>query len=175
MLGIVFAGHSGFGSGMMKALMQLLGARPIQCIGVEFSDGVSSNMLSRMMCDALHQVDSGDGVVIIADILGAPPFRAAALMCHKHPHCEVVVGVSSGHSAESVMPSPSVRRSWRRRAITSRVYGMSRAARRRYLCRRSPKRVAHSVIRPAADDASPLFLFGCFPRHITDYAHPLMG
>lgn len=77
MLGIVFAGHSGFGSGMMKALTQLLGARPIQCIGVEFSDGVSSNMLSRMMCDALHQVDSGDGVVIIADILGAPPFRAA--------------------------------------------------------------------------------------------------
>ncbi|WKS80586.1 PTS sugar transporter subunit IIA [Edwardsiella tarda] len=100
MLGIVFAGHSGFGSGMMKALTQLLGARPIQCIGVEFSDGVSSNMLSRMMCDALHQVDSGDGVVIIADILGAPPFRAAALMCHKHPHCEVVVGVSLAALAE---------------------------------------------------------------------------
>ncbi|ELM3721438.1 PTS sugar transporter subunit IIA [Edwardsiella piscicida] len=94
MLGIVFAGHSGFSSGMLKALTHLQGARPPQCVGVEYSDGVSANMLSRMMCDALHQVDSGDGVVIVTDILGAPPFRAAALMCHKHPHCEVVVGVS---------------------------------------------------------------------------------
>ncbi|MDN6228634.1 MAG: PTS sugar transporter subunit IIA, partial [Enterobacterales bacterium] len=57
---------------------------------------LSTNMLSRMMCDALHAADSGDGVVFITDILGAAPFRSAALMSHKHSKCEVVVGISLG-------------------------------------------------------------------------------
>lgn len=51
-------------------------------------------MLSRMMCDALHQADAGAGGVMVTDILGAARFRTAALMCHKHPHYDVVVGVS---------------------------------------------------------------------------------
>ncbi|PCO11917.1 PTS sugar transporter subunit IIA, partial [Enterobacter hormaechei] len=37
-------------------------------------------MLSRMMCDALHATDSGDGVIFLTDKTGAAPYRAAALM-----------------------------------------------------------------------------------------------
>lgn len=94
MLGIVLAGHTGFASGTLKSLKHLLGALPEQCISVEYTDWLSTNMLSRMMCDALHAADSGDGVVFITDILGAAPFRSAALMSHKHSKCEVVVGIS---------------------------------------------------------------------------------
>lgn len=96
MLGIVLAGHTGFASGTLKSLKHLLGALPEQCISVEYTDWLSTNMLSRMMCDALHAADSGDGVVFITDILGAAPFRSAALMSHKHSKCEVVVGISLG-------------------------------------------------------------------------------
>ncbi|MBW7981464.1 PTS sugar transporter subunit IIA [Enterobacillus tribolii] len=94
MLGIVLTGHGGFASGTLKALAHLSGRKPEQCVVVEYDEGLSTNMLSRMMCDALHNADSGEGVVFIADVLGAPPFRTAALMCHKHPQCEVVSGVS---------------------------------------------------------------------------------
>jgi PTS system ascorbate-specific IIA component len=41
-------------------------------------------MLSRMMCDALHETDTGDGVIFLTDKSGAAPYRAAALMSHKH-------------------------------------------------------------------------------------------
>lgn len=34
-----------------------------QCRAVNFWRGLSTNMLSRMMCEALHQADSGDGVI----------------------------------------------------------------------------------------------------------------
>lgn len=94
MLGIVLTGHSGYANGMLKALTHFLGSKPQQCVVVEYGEGLSTNMLSRMMCDALHNADSGAGVVFVADVLGAPPFRSAALMCHKHPQCEVVSGVS---------------------------------------------------------------------------------
>jgi PTS system ascorbate-specific IIA component len=34
-----------------------------QCRAVNYWRNLSSNMLSRMMCDALHETDTGDGVI----------------------------------------------------------------------------------------------------------------
>lgn len=51
-------------------------------------------MLSRMMCDALHEADSGDGVIFLTDVAGAPPYRVASLLSHKHSRCEVISGVT---------------------------------------------------------------------------------
>ncbi|VFS66945.1 PTS system mannose-specific transporter subunits IIAB [Raoultella planticola] len=65
-----------------------------QCRAVNYWRNLSSNMLSRMMCDALHATDSGDGVIFLTDHTGAPPYRVAALMSHKHTHCEVISGIS---------------------------------------------------------------------------------
>lgn len=61
---------------------------------VNFWRGLSSNMLSRMMCDALHEADSGEGVIFLTDIAGAPPYRVASLLSHKHSRCEVISGVT---------------------------------------------------------------------------------
>lgn len=66
----------------------------IQCRAVNFWRGLSSNMLSRMMCDALHETDSGDGVIFLTDIAGAAPYRVASLLSHKHSRCEVISGVT---------------------------------------------------------------------------------
>src|SRR5690606_6992843 len=38
-----------------------------QCQAVNYWRGLSTNMLSRMMCDALHQTDTGDGVIFLTD------------------------------------------------------------------------------------------------------------
>lgn len=51
-------------------------------------------MLSRMMCDALHETDTGDGVIFLTDKSGAAPYRAAALLSHKHACCEVISGIN---------------------------------------------------------------------------------
>ncbi|MEX5648455.1 PTS sugar transporter subunit IIA, partial [Escherichia coli] len=66
----------------------------LQCRDVNFGRGLSSYMLSRMMCDALHEADSGEGVIFVPEIAGAPPSRGAALLSHKHSRCEVISGVT---------------------------------------------------------------------------------
>lgn len=65
----------------------------VNCRAVNFWPGLSTNMLSRMMCDALHETDAGEGVIFLTDKTGEPPYRAAALMSHKHSHCEVISGI----------------------------------------------------------------------------------
>lgn len=93
MLGWVIAGHDEYAQNMLDALELRFGPQP-QCCAVNFWQGLSTNMLSRMMCDALYQCDSGDGVIFLTDIPGEAPYRTAALMSHKHEQCEVIAGVT---------------------------------------------------------------------------------
>ena len=93
MLGWIIAGHDSYARDMLDALEKRLGPQP-QCCAVNFEKGLSTNMLARMMCDALHVCDSGDGVIFLTDITGGAPYRAAALLSNKHDFCEVISGAS---------------------------------------------------------------------------------
>ncbi|POP42073.1 PTS sugar transporter subunit IIA [Superficieibacter electus] len=93
MLGWVITCHDDRAQELLDCLEKQYGAQK-QCRAVNFWRGLSTNMLSRMMCDALHATDSGDGVIFLTDISGAAPYRVASLMSHKHPRCEVISGVN---------------------------------------------------------------------------------
>ncbi|POT55910.1 PTS sugar transporter subunit IIA [Citrobacter amalonaticus] len=93
MLGWVITCHDDKAEELLDRLEKQYGPQA-QCRAVNFWRGLSANMLSRMMCDALHATDSGDGVIFLTDISGAAPYRVASLMSHKHLQCEVISGVS---------------------------------------------------------------------------------
>lgn len=93
MLGWVITCHDDKAQAILDHLEKKYGPLA-QCRAVNYWRGLSMNMLSRMMCDALHVADSGDGVIFLTDVSGAAPYRAAALLSHKHSHCEVISGVS---------------------------------------------------------------------------------
>lgn len=93
MLGWVITCHDDRAEEMLDGLEKTYGPLP-QCRAVNFWRGLSANMLSRMLCDALHGADSGDGVIFFTDIAGAAPYRVASLLSHKHPRCEVISGVT---------------------------------------------------------------------------------
>ncbi|HGY3716051.1 PTS sugar transporter subunit IIA [Citrobacter sp. Res13-Sevr-PEB04-36] len=93
MLGWVITCHDDTAQDMLHRLEKKFGPQT-QCRAVSFWRGLSANMLSRMMCDALHTTDSGEGVIFLTDISGAAPYRVAALMSHKHSQCEVISGVT---------------------------------------------------------------------------------
>lgn len=93
MLGWVIACHDYAAQDMLDSLERDVGPVP-QCCAVNFWRGLSNNMLGRMMCDALHNTDAGEGVIFLTDITGAAPYRAAALLSHKHTGCEVISGVT---------------------------------------------------------------------------------
>ena len=92
MLGWVITCHDDRAEDMLESLEKKFGPLA-QCRAVNYWCNLSSNMLSRMMCDALHTTDSGDGVIILTDKTGAAPYRVASLMSHKHTNCEVISGV----------------------------------------------------------------------------------
>lgn len=89
MLGWVITCHDELAQEMLDRLEKKFGPLT-QCRAVNYWRNLSSNMLSRMMCDALHETDSGEGVIFLTDKSGAAPYRVAALMSHKHTHCEVI-------------------------------------------------------------------------------------
>lgn len=93
MLGWVITCHDDEAQEMLLKLEARFGPLA-QCRAVNYWRGLSTNMLSRMMCDALHETDTGDGVIFLTDKSGAAPYRAAALMSHKHDRCEVISGIS---------------------------------------------------------------------------------
>ncbi|MDU5715081.1 MAG: PTS sugar transporter subunit IIA [Citrobacter freundii] len=93
MLGWVITCHDDKAQDMLLRLEKKYGPLA-QCQAVSFWRGLSSNMLSRMMCHALHATDSGEGVIFLTDMAGAAPYRVASLMSHKHPQCEVISGIS---------------------------------------------------------------------------------
>ncbi|WP_312345670.1 PTS sugar transporter subunit IIA [Leclercia sp.] len=93
MLGWVITCHEEHAQLMADRLAARFGPL-VQCQVVNFWRGLSCNMLSRMLCDAQHHADSGDGVIFLTDISGAAPYRAAALLSHKHENCEVISGIS---------------------------------------------------------------------------------
>ncbi|ALB61691.1 Putative PTS system IIA component yadI [Cronobacter condimenti 1330] len=93
MLGWVIACHDYVARDYAQQLEARFGALPL-CRTVDYWTGLSTNMLSRMMCDALWHADGGDGVIFLTDTPGGAPYRVAALMSHKHPHSEVIAGIS---------------------------------------------------------------------------------
>ena len=93
MLGWVIACHNDSAQMLLESLEKKFGPLA-HCRAISFWQGMSSNMLSRMMCDALHATDAGDGVIFLTDKSGEAPYRTAALMSHKHSHCEVISGVN---------------------------------------------------------------------------------
>ncbi|CBG86921.1 PTS sugar transporter subunit IIA [Citrobacter rodentium] len=93
MLGWVITCHDDRAQELLERLEKRYGPLT-QCRAVNYWQGLSANMLSRIMCDALHETDSGEGVIFLTDISGAAPYRVASLLSHKHPLCEVISGVS---------------------------------------------------------------------------------
>ncbi|MGP8952882.1 PTS sugar transporter subunit IIA [Enterobacter mori] len=93
MLGWVITCHDNEAQNLMEHLEKRYSPL-VQCRAVNYECGLSTNMLSRMMCDALHETDTGDGVIFLTDRSGAAPYRSAALMSHKHDNCEVISGIS---------------------------------------------------------------------------------
>jgi len=93
MLGWVIACHDEQAQDMLDKLEARFGPLA-QCRAVNYWRGLSTNMLSRMMCDALHETDTGHGVIFLTEKSAAAPYRSAALLSHKHDNCEVISGIN---------------------------------------------------------------------------------
>ncbi|HTQ73996.1 MAG TPA: PTS sugar transporter subunit IIA [Burkholderiales bacterium] len=77
MIGILIVSHGGFGEALVHSASHVLGRRPpqVQQMGVGLKDD-PDRVLSKAR-ELLRQVDTGEGVLILTDMLGATPSNVA--------------------------------------------------------------------------------------------------
>lgn len=93
MLGIIICGHGSFASGLERAMLQILGEQEA-VIAIDFPESSTTALLQAQCEAALAEVDKGDGVVFLTDLLGGTPFRVASTLSLHQTEREVITGTN---------------------------------------------------------------------------------
>ena len=77
MIGILIVAHGAFGEALIHSASHVLGKRPLRVrqVGVTVHDDPAAILPQAM--DLVHQLDEGDGVLVLTDIDGASPGNIA--------------------------------------------------------------------------------------------------
>uniref|UniRef100_A0A6A7GDY6 PTS N-acetylgalactosamine transporter subunit IIA n=1 Tax=Hirondellea gigas TaxID=1518452 RepID=A0A6A7GDY6_9CRUS len=102
MLGVIISGHGGFASGMEKAMLQIVGQQE-QVKAIDFPEESTSELLECQFKKAFTEVDSGDGVIFLTDLLGGTPFRTASMIALAKQKVEVITGCNLQMILESLL------------------------------------------------------------------------
>ena len=93
MIGILIISHGAFGTALIQSASHVLGKRPpdLQELGITVKDDPEA--MYRQAQAMVHSVDSGSGVIVFTDMLGATPSNIASRLSVPG-HVEVIAGVS---------------------------------------------------------------------------------
>ncbi|MCL2565572.1 MAG: PTS sugar transporter subunit IIA [Defluviitaleaceae bacterium] len=81
MIGIVLVSHGAFAAGLLDAANMLYGAE--HCFALDLNPADSPEDFGDRLEKVLKEADSGDGVFILADIMGGTPCNRAMLLVAK--------------------------------------------------------------------------------------------
>jgi mannose PTS system EIIA component len=93
MVGILVVAHGALAESLVAALTHVLGARPAQFAAFAVAADDDPLTLLPSAKEAVAAVDTGDGVVVFADLYGATPCNLALKLVDRG-HVEVVAGVN---------------------------------------------------------------------------------
>ena len=93
MIGILIVAHGAFGEALIHSASHVLGKRPLRVrqLGVTVHDDPDAILPQAL--DLVRQLDEGDGVLVLTDMIGATPSNIAARLVSPGK-VEVVGGVS---------------------------------------------------------------------------------
>ena len=107
MIGIVIAGHGQLASELVATAELIVGPLPA-VLSCNISPSLSPREMEEQLKSAILQVDPGQGVLVLADLIGGTPCTRSMALCRK-AHLEVVTGVNlpmvlKAHSLRSTRP-----------------------------------------------------------------------
>ncbi|PKF78798.1 PTS N-acetylgalactosamine transporter subunit IIA [Vibrio sp. vnigr-6D03] len=102
MIAVILSGHGGFASGIAQAILQIIGDQP-QFKSIDFPEEATTTQLEEAMRKAIGEIDSGDGIIFLTDLLGGTPFRTASLISQERSDIEVVTGTNLQMVAEMLL------------------------------------------------------------------------
>ena len=93
MVGIILVSHGQLAEGMIDSARMFFGEEGLeQVTSVALFPGESPETFDEKLTKARKEVDVGEGVVILADLLGGTPGNRAACICEKK--VQVICGVN---------------------------------------------------------------------------------
>lgn len=79
MVGIILASHGGMAKGMLESAQMIMGElEQVQALALNPQDDPLS--LAEKMKEAAKAVDTGDGVILLVDLMGGSPSNASAYL-----------------------------------------------------------------------------------------------
>lgn len=93
MIGILILAHGELGRGLVASATHVLGYQPTQLEASRVDDRMSTDDIRHGIEQALRRLDSGQGVLILADIYGATHTNLACGFLARG-HIELVAGVN---------------------------------------------------------------------------------
>lgn len=80
MVGLVVAAHGHLADEMVHAAEQIVGGLPaVETCSIE--PGTSPEHIREHMRSAVRKVDTGDGVIVLADLFGGTPCNQSLMLC----------------------------------------------------------------------------------------------
>ena len=77
MIGILIVAHGAFGEALIHSASHVLGRRPLRVLQVGVTVHDDPEEIRPQAAALLHQLDEGDGVLVLTDIYGATPGNIA--------------------------------------------------------------------------------------------------
>jgi len=105
MIGIIVSGHANFASGITSSL-ELIAGKQENYEVVNFSEGDSSEDLTRHLKNAITSLENCDKFIIFTDLMGGSPFKLAVELKYEladTKEIEVISGTNLGMIIETTM------------------------------------------------------------------------
>jgi mannose PTS system EIIA component len=93
MIGVLIVAHAPLADSLVGAVSHVLGTRPPQFAALPVAPDDDPLLLLPKAREAIAALDTGEGVVILADLYGATPCNLAMKLM-KPGHVELIAGVS---------------------------------------------------------------------------------
>jgi len=103
LVGFVLVSHGSMAEGMLEAIRMITGVTDqLEAVGLKEED--SPEELMDRIQESVNRVNTGDGVILFADLFGATPFNASARLAMMHGEgFEVICGMNLPMMLELVM------------------------------------------------------------------------
>jgi len=102
LIGIVVVTHGRMADGLLDATRMIVGEQE-GLLGVGLQEGDDVDSLVERVAQAVEQVESGDGTLVLVDVFGASPFNGSARLAMTRKNVEVLSGVSLPMLLEAVV------------------------------------------------------------------------
>lgn len=93
MIGILIISHGAFGEALIHCASHVLGKRPLRVRQVGITVHDDPDLILPIARDLITQLDEGQGVLVLTDMMGATPCNIATRL-HEPGKVEVISGAS---------------------------------------------------------------------------------